>query len=86
MSLKFRIAFFNLMAFLAIFDIMYLFTWVLYIQDSFFRALIASGIAVVLTPWARPSGNSSGRKVVIRSFAWKWYKKYQLRKSNQEIE
>ena len=86
MSLKFKIAFYNLMTFLVIFDVMYLFTWVLYIQDGYIRAMIASGITVLLTPWAKPSGYSSGRKVIIRSLVWKWYKKYQLRKSNQEIE
>lgn len=86
MSLKFKIAFYNLMAFLAVFDVIYLLTWMLYISDSLFRGLIACGIAVILTPWASPSGYSTGRKVVIRSLVWKWYKKYQLRKSNQEIE
>ncbi|MBL7971345.1 MAG: hypothetical protein JNL03_07475 [Prolixibacteraceae bacterium] len=76
MNLKFKIVFFNFMIFLIIFDIIYLFVWILSIHMNPAKAVIAAGIAAVFTPWARPSNLQSGRKVVIRSYAYLLYNKY----------
>lgn len=76
MNLKFKIAFFNFMIFLVIFDIIYLFVWILSIHMNPVKAVIVAGIAALITPWARPSRMESGRKVVIRSYAFNLYSKY----------
>ena len=76
MNLKFKIVFFNFMIFLVIFDIIYLFVWILSIHMNPIKAVIVAGIAALITPWARPSRMESGRKVVIRSYAFNLYSKY----------
>lgn len=88
MSLKFKIAFYNLMIFLVIFDIIYLFVWIFSIVMNPLKALIVAAVAALIMPWARPAKHSSNRKVVIRSLAYILYKKYQKQKvrTNEEIE
>jgi hypothetical protein len=81
MNLKFKIAFFNFMIFLIIFDVIYLFVWILSIQMNPVKAIIVAGIAALITPWARPSNLKSGRKVVIRSYAYALYNKYRKNKT-----
>lgn len=76
MNLKFKIVFFNLMIFLIIFDIIYLAVWILSIQMNPVKAVIVAGIAALLTPWVKAAEQESGRKVVIRSYAYAWYNKY----------
>lgn len=76
MNLKFKIVFFNFMIFLIIFDIIYLFVWILSIQMNPAKAVIVAGMAAIFTPWARPSHLQSGRKVVIQSYAYLIYHKY----------
>lgn len=88
MSLKFKIVFYNLMIFLVIFDIIYLFVWIFAIVMNPLKALIVAAVAALIMPWARPTNHSSGRKVVIQSLAYKLYKKYHKPKvrTNEEIE
>ncbi len=62
MNLKFKIVFFNVMVFLIIFDMIYLLVWGFSIEMSPVKALIVAGLAVLFTPWARPSNLSSGQK------------------------
>ena len=85
MPLKFKIAFYNLMIFLIIFDIIYLFVWILSIEMNPAKGLIVASIAALIMPWARPTHLPSGRKVTIRSLAYNLYKKYQRRKEKQEF-
>ncbi len=81
MNLKFKILFFNFFIFLIIFDLIYLFVWVLSIHMNPVKALITAGIAALITPWARASKKPVGRKVIIRSYAFVAYHKY-LKKEN----
>lgn len=83
MSLKFKIVFYNLMIFLVIFDIIYLFVWIFSIHMNPLKGLAVAAIAALVMPWARPNKTSSGRKVAIRSLAFVLYKKY--RKPKLEI-
>jgi hypothetical protein len=76
MSLKFKIVFFNLMIFLIIFDIIYLFVWILSIQMNPAKAVIVAGLAVLFTPWIKKAESQSDRKVIIMNFAFAWYNKY----------
>lgn len=77
MSLKFRIVFYNVMLFLIIFDIIYFIVWVFLIEMNPIKAIIVAGITALLMPWARKAGPESKRKVMIRSMAYHWYKRYQ---------
>ena len=83
MSLKFKIVFYNLMIFLIIFDIIYLFVWIFSIHMNPLKGLAVAAIAALVMPWARPTNNHKGRKVAIRSLAYVLYKKY--RKPKLEI-
>ena len=76
MNLKFKVGFYNLMIFLIIFDIIYFTVWMLSIQMNLVKALIVIAFAALLTPWARMSDPDSGRKVMIRSYAFVMYNKY----------
>lgn len=88
MPLKFKIVFYNLMIFLVIFDIIYLFVWIFSIHMNPLKGLAVAAIAALVMPWARPNKTSSGRKVAIRSLAYVLYKKYQKTKMKtvEEIE
>jgi hypothetical protein len=76
MSLKFKIVFYNVMIFLVIFDIIYLFVWILAIHMDPVKALIVAAFSALVMPWARPTNSSIGRRVAIRSLAYILYKKY----------
>jgi hypothetical protein len=76
MSLQLKIVFFNLMIFLILFDIIYLFVWILSIQMNPVKAVIVAGTAALLTPWIKKADPQSDRKVIIRNFAFAWYNKY----------
>jgi hypothetical protein len=65
------------MIFLIIFDIIYLIVWIFSIQMNPVKAVIIAGITALLTPWARAIDRQSGRKVVIRSYAFNIYKRLQ---------
>ena len=82
MPLKFKIKFYNFMIFLIIFDIIYLIVWAFSIQMNPIKAVIVAGLAALFTPWARAIHFESGRKVVIRSYAFVLFKKYQNNKIN----
>jgi hypothetical protein len=41
------------------------------------KAVIIAGVTALLTPWARAINFQSGKKVVIRSYAFNIYKKFQ---------
>ena len=77
MPQKFKLAFYNFMIFLIIFDIIYLIVWIFSIQMNPIKAVIIAGITALLTPWARAINRQSGRKVVIRSYAFNIYKRFQ---------
>lgn len=77
MPQKFKLAFYNFMIFLIIFDIIYLIVWIFSIQMNPVKAVIIAGITALLTPWARAINRQSGRKVVIRSYAFNIYKRFQ---------
>ena len=86
MPLKFKIAFYNLMIFLIIFDIIYLLVWIMSIEMNSVKGLIVAAIAALIMPWARPTHLPSGRKVAIRSLAYIVYKSIsEKRKSNNPI-
>jgi NADH:ubiquinone oxidoreductase subunit 3 (subunit A) len=76
MPQKFKLAFYNFMIFLIIFDIIYLVVWVFSIQMNPVKAVIIAGITAILTPWAKETNRESGRKVVIRIYAFVLYKKF----------
>lgn len=80
MSLKFRIVFYNVMIFLFLFDILYLFVWVLSIEMGWVKTIIVACITALLMPWARKNTTPTKRKVVIRSIGYHLYKKYQTSK------
>lgn len=80
MNLKFKIIFFNLIIFLIIFDLIYLLVWIFAIHMNPIHIVIVSGIAALVTPWARASKQLSGRKVIIRSLASDSYNKYLKKK------
>lgn len=82
MSLKFRILFYNVMLFLIIFDIIYLIVWIFSIEMNPAKAIIVAGISALLMPWARSASPGSKRKVMIRSMAYHWYRKYQDNRIN----
>lgn len=82
MSLKFRIVFYNVMLFLIIFDIIYLIVWIFSIEMNPAKAIIVAGISALLMPWARAASPGSKRKVMIRSLAYHWYRKYQDNRIN----
>jgi len=86
MSLKFKVVFYNLMIFLVIFDIIYLFVWIFSIVMDPLKALIVAAVAALIMPWARPTNHSSGRKVAIRSLLYILYKKYHKQKESQLIQ
>ena len=77
MPQKFKLAFYNFMIFLIIFDIIYLFVWIFSIQMNPVKAVIIAGVTALLTPWAKAINRQSGRKVVIRSYAFNIYKMFQ---------
>ena len=77
MPLKFKIAFYNFMIFLIIFDIIYLIVWIFSIEMDPIKAVLVAGLAALLTPWAKATNLQSGRNVVIRSYVFRIYKKYQ---------
>lgn len=77
MPQKFKLVFYNFMIFLIIFDIIYLIVWIFSIQMNPVKAVIIAGVTALLTPWARAIKIQSGNKVVIRSYAFNIYKKYQ---------
>ena len=83
MSLKFKIVFYNLMIFLIIFDIIYLFVWIFSIHMNPLKGLAVAAIAALVMPWAKATNNHKGRKVAIRSLDFVLYKKY--RKPKLEI-
>ena len=74
MPLRIKIAFYNLMIFLFIFDIIYLFVWIMSIEMNAVKGLIVAATAALIMPWARPTRFSTGRKVAIRSLAYIVYK------------
>ena len=74
MPLKFKIAFYNLMIFLFIFDVIYLVVWIMSIEMNAVKGLIVAATAALIMPWARPTQLPSGRKVAIRSLAYVFYK------------
>ena len=76
MSLKFKIVFYNFMIFLIIFDVIYLFVWLLTIEMNPVKAIIVVGITFLLMPWAKANHFHSGRKVIIHSYAIDLYRKY----------
>jgi hypothetical protein len=76
MSIKFKIVFYNLMIFMVIFDLIYLFVWILSIEMNPLKAAIVASISALLMPWARVAQIESGRKVVIRSYAYLLYGKF----------
>ena len=77
MPQKFKLAFYNFMIFLIIFDIIYLIVWIFSIQMNPVKAVIIAGVTALLTPWAKAINRQSGRKVVIRSYAFNIYKRFQ---------
>jgi hypothetical protein len=86
MPLKFKIVFYNLMIFMVIFDILYLFVWIMSIEMNAVKGLIVAVTAALIMPWARPTHLPSGRKVAIRSLAYIVYKNVsEKRKSNNPI-
>ena len=86
MPLKFKIVFYNFMIFLIIFDILYLFVWLMSIEMNPVKGLIVAVSAALIMPWARPTHLPSGRKVAIRSLAYIVYKNVsERRKSNNPI-
>jgi hypothetical protein len=86
MPLKIKITFYNLMIFLFIFDIIYLFVWVMSIEMNAVKGLIVAATAALIMPWARPTHLPTGRKVAIRSLVYIVYKNISdKRKSNNPI-
>lgn len=86
MPLKFKIAFYNVMIFLIIFDFIYLFVWILSIKMNPLKALIVAGVAALIMPWARPTHMETGRKVTIRSLAYVLFMKYhKTKEKNSEV-
>jgi TM2 domain-containing membrane protein YozV len=86
MSLKFKIAFYNLMIFLIIFDIIYLIVWIMSIEMNLVKGLIVALSAALIMPWARSSHYTAGRKVTIQSLLYIVYKVIlDKRKSNNPI-
>jgi len=81
MNLKFKIIFFNFIIFLIIFDLIYMLVWIFSVHMNPIQAFLIAGIAAIVTPWARASEQLSGRKVIIRSYAFIAYHKY-LKKEN----
>ena len=77
MPLKYKIAFYNFMIFLVIFDLVYLVVWVFSIQMNPVKMIIVAGLTALMTPWAKATKRSVGRKVAIRSLAFDLYKKYE---------
>jgi len=74
------------MIFLIIFDIIYLFVWIMSIEMNPVKGLIVAATAALIMPWARPTQLPSGRKVAIRSLAYIVYKNISdKRKSNNPI-
>ena len=82
MPLKFKIVFYNFMIFLILFDILYLIVWIFSIEMNPVKAVIVAGITSVIMPWARSTDFQSRRKVVIRSYAFDLYRKYQNSRIN----
>ena len=83
MPLKFKIAFYNLMIFLFIFDIIYLIVWIMSIEMNATKGLIVAATAALIMPWARPTNLSTGRKVAIRSLAYIVYKNVSDRRKSK---
>jgi len=83
MPLKFKIAFYNLMIFLFIFDIIYLVVWVMSIEMNAVKGLIVVATAALIMPWAIPTHLTVGRKVAIRSLAYIVYKSISNKRKNK---
>jgi hypothetical protein len=84
MPLKFKIVFYNLMLFLVLFDFIYLMVWIFSIEMNPVKAIVVAGITAVLMPWARKSKSKSGRKVIIRSLGYDFYKKQKKQRINKQ--
>lgn len=82
MPLKFKIAFYNFMIFLILFDILYLMVWIFSIEMNPIKTVIVAAITSIIMPWARSAVDASPRKVLIRSVAFDLYRKYQNSRSN----
>jgi len=82
MPIKFKIVFYNFMIFLILFDILYLLVWIFSIEMNPIKAVIVAGITAIIMPWAKSRNFQSHKKVVIRSFAFDLYKKYQSSRIN----
>ena len=82
MPLKFKIAFYNLMIFLVIFDIIYLFVWIMSIEMNPTKGLIVAAVAALIMPWARPTRLLSGRKVTMQSLLYIAYKSISVKRKN----
>ena len=82
MPLKFKIIFYNLMIFLVLFDIIYLSVWIFSIEMNPIKAVIVTGVTILLMPWARATHHLTGRKVAIRSLAYDFYINVKSRKKN----
>ena len=76
MKPKSKMLFYNFMIFMIIFDAIYLMVWIFSIQMNPVKAVIVAGLAIMLTPWARPANLRTGRKVVIKSLVFSLYNKY----------
>jgi len=76
MKKKAKLVFLNFMIFLIIFDLIYLFVWIFSMQMNAVKALLVAGISLLLTPWIRQSNLQTGRKIVIRSYAYSLINKY----------
>ena len=86
MSLKFKLAFYNLMIFLIIFDIIYLIVWIMSIEMNPTKGLIVAAVAALIMPWARPTRLLLGKKVIVQSLLYIAYKSISdKRKSNNPI-
>ena len=80
MNIRYKLIFYNIVIFLVVFDVIYLIVWVLSIQMTPLKALVAAIFAAFCTPWARRTNGEQGGKVVIRNYAFIVYNKV-LRKS-----
>ena len=83
MPLKFKIAFYNLMIFLFIFDIIYIVVWAMSIEMNAEKGLIVAVTAALIMPWARPTHLPAGRKVAIRSLAYIVYRSISDRRKSK---
>ena len=82
MPLKFKIVFYNFMIFLILFDLLYLMVWLFSIEMNPIKTVIVAVVTSVIMPWARSAVFESRRKVIVRSYAFDLFRKYQNRRSN----